>query len=62
MPIGIGAAFFGYYVILLIRGSKKVDDSLDVLACHGIGGGKCWPPEASPASGPLAFWSATPAS
>jgi len=37
IPIGIGAAFVGYYAILLIRGSKKVDDSLDVLACHGIG-------------------------
>jgi Amt family ammonium transporter len=37
IPIGIGAAIFGYYAILLIRGSKKVDDSLDVLACHGIG-------------------------
>ncbi|HII07499.1 MAG TPA: ammonium transporter [Methanotrichaceae archaeon] len=37
IPIGVGAAFVGYYAILLIRGSKKVDDSLDVLACHGIG-------------------------
>jgi Amt family ammonium transporter len=31
------AAIAGYYAIILIRGSKKVDDSLDVLACHGIG-------------------------
>jgi len=37
VPIGIGAAVFGYYAILFIRGGKKVDDSLDVLACHGIG-------------------------
>jgi len=37
IPIGIGAAIAGYYAIILIRGSKKVDDSLDVLACHGIG-------------------------
>jgi Amt family ammonium transporter len=37
VPIGIVAAIAGYYAIILIRGSKKVDDSLDVLACHGIG-------------------------
>jgi len=37
VPIGVIAAFAGYYAILLVRGSKKVDDSLDVLACHGIG-------------------------
>lgn len=37
VPIGIGAAFVGYYAILFIRGGKRVDDSLDVLACHGIG-------------------------
>jgi len=37
IPIGVGAAFVGYYAILFIRGGKKVDDSLDVLACHGIG-------------------------
>lgn len=37
VPIGIGAAIAGYYAIILIRGSRKVDDSLDVLACHGIG-------------------------
>jgi len=37
IPVGIGAAIFGYYAIIIIRGSKKVDDSLDVLACHGIG-------------------------
>ena len=37
IPIGVGAAIVGYYSILIIRGSKKVDDSLDVLACHGMG-------------------------
>jgi ammonium transporter, Amt family len=37
IPIGIMAAFVSYYAILFIRGGKKVDDSLDVLACHGIG-------------------------
>jgi Amt family ammonium transporter len=37
VPIGIGAAVVGYYAILFIRGSKKIDDSLDVLACSGIG-------------------------
>jgi len=37
VPIGIVAAIAGYYAIILIRGSRKVDDSLDVLACHGIG-------------------------
>ena len=31
------AAIAGYYAIILIRGSGRVDDSLDVLACHGIG-------------------------
>lgn len=37
IPIGIVAAVVGYYAILAIRGSRRVDDSLDVLACHGIG-------------------------
>jgi len=37
IPIGIGAAIVGYYSIIIIRGGKKVDDSLDVLACHGMG-------------------------
>ncbi len=37
VPIGIVAAIAGYYAIVLVRGSQKVDDSLDVLACHGIG-------------------------
>ncbi|MDD4579414.1 MAG: ammonia channel protein, partial [Methanothrix sp.] len=37
IPIGVLAAVAGYYAIILIRGSGRVDDSLDVLACHGIG-------------------------
>ena len=37
IPIGIGSGIIVYYAILFVRGGKKVDDSLDVLACHGIG-------------------------
>ena len=37
IPIGIGAALVGYYA-MLIRGKTRLDDSLDVLACHGMGG------------------------
>lgn len=37
IPIGIGAALVGYYSMLL-RSKTRVDDSLDVLACHGMGG------------------------
>jgi len=37
VPIGVVAAIAGYYAIICIRGSGRVDDSLDVLACHGIG-------------------------
>jgi len=37
IPIGAVSAVISYYAILIVRGSKKVDDSLDVLACHGIG-------------------------
>jgi Amt family ammonium transporter len=37
VPIGVVAAIAGYYAILYVRGSGRVDDSLDVLACHGIG-------------------------
>ncbi|MBN1324084.1 MAG: ammonium transporter [Methanotrichaceae archaeon] len=37
IPIGVVASFLCYNAILFIRKSKKVDDSLDVLACHGIG-------------------------
>lgn len=37
IPIGIGAAAVGYYT-MLIRAKSGVDDSLDVFACHGMGG------------------------
>ena len=37
IPIGIGAALVGYYA-MLIRAKSRVDDSLDVTACHGMGG------------------------
>ena len=37
VPLGVVAAIAGYYAIICIRGSGRVDDSLDVLACHGIG-------------------------
>ncbi|MEW6609142.1 MAG: ammonium transporter [bacterium] len=35
--IGLVSAFLGYYAILL-RMKTSLDDSLDVFACHGIGG------------------------
>jgi len=37
LAIGIGAAVFCYYA-MLFRMSRNVDESLDVWACHGIGG------------------------
>lgn len=37
LAIGIGAAVFCYYA-MLFRTSRNVDESLDVWACHGIGG------------------------
>ncbi|MBI2850208.1 MAG: ammonium transporter [Chloroflexi bacterium] len=37
IPIGMGAALVGYYA-MLVRAKTRVDDSLDVLACHGMGG------------------------
>jgi Amt family ammonium transporter len=37
IPIGIGAALVGYYA-MLVRAKTRLDDSLDVLACHGMGG------------------------
>jgi len=35
--IGIGAAVFCYYA-MLFRAKRNIDESLDVWACHGIGG------------------------
>jgi len=37
IPIGMGAALVGYYA-MLVRAKSRLDDSLDVLACHGMGG------------------------
>jgi len=37
IPIGIGAGIFCYYA-LIFRMSRKIDESLDVWAVHGIGG------------------------
>jgi Amt family ammonium transporter len=37
IPIGIGAGVFCYYA-LLFRVGRKIDESLDVWAVHGIGG------------------------
>jgi Amt family ammonium transporter len=38
IPIGIAAAAASYYVMLWRTKSNKIDESLDVFACHGIGG------------------------
>jgi Amt family ammonium transporter len=37
IPIGVIAAVVSYYFMVL-RGRQKVDESLDVWACHGMGG------------------------
>ncbi len=39
IPIGIGAALVSYYAMLFrVKKMAAVDESLDVWACHGIGG------------------------
>ena len=38
IPIGIVAAVVSYYAMLLRANKMGVDESLDVWACHGIGG------------------------
>jgi Amt family ammonium transporter len=38
IPIGIGAAIASYYAMLFRARKMGVDESLDVWACHGIGG------------------------
>jgi len=38
IPIGAGAAAVSYYVMLFRAKKMKVDESLDVWACHGVGG------------------------
>lgn len=37
IPIGIIGAAISYYA-MVIRGKSKLDESLDVFACHGLGG------------------------
>jgi Amt family ammonium transporter len=38
IPIGIVTAIISYYVMLWRNRSNRVDESLDVFACHGMGG------------------------
>jgi Amt family ammonium transporter len=38
IPIGVIAAGISYYSLQLIKTRLKLDDSLDVFACHGMGG------------------------
>jgi Amt family ammonium transporter len=38
IPIGIGAAIASYYAMLFRSKKVPIDESLDVMACHGIGG------------------------
>ncbi len=38
IPIGAVAAIASYYGMLILKIKRGVDDSLDVFACHGIGG------------------------
>jgi Amt family ammonium transporter len=37
IPIGMVGAAISYYA-MVIRGRSKLDESLDVFACHGLGG------------------------
>jgi Amt family ammonium transporter len=38
IPIGIIAAIISYYGMVLFKIKRGMDDSLDVFACHGLGG------------------------
>jgi Amt family ammonium transporter len=38
IPIGAIAAVISYYGMMLLKIKRGVDDSLDVFACHGLGG------------------------
>ena len=38
IPIGAIGAIFSYYVMIWRNKTNLVDESLDVLACHGVGG------------------------
>jgi Amt family ammonium transporter len=51
IPIGIVAAIISYYGMVLFKIKRGMDDSLDVFACHGLGGmwGAPWPRASSPA-------------
>ena len=36
--VGLAAGFGCYIAVDIIRGKRKIDDSLDVFAVHGVGG------------------------
>jgi Amt family ammonium transporter len=38
IPIGVIASILSYYVMIWRNRKSKIDESLDVWACHGIGG------------------------
>jgi Amt family ammonium transporter len=38
IPIGVIAAVLSYYVMVWRNKANKIDESLDVFACHGVGG------------------------
>lgn len=38
IPIGMVASILSYYVMIWRNKTNKIDESLDVFACHGIGG------------------------
>jgi len=38
IPIGATAAVLSYYIMIWRSKTNKIDESLDVFACHGIGG------------------------
>jgi Amt family ammonium transporter len=38
IPIGAVASIISYYSLIFLKSKLKFDDSLDVFACHGMGG------------------------
>jgi Amt family ammonium transporter len=38
IPIGVIAALLSYYIMLWRNKANRIDESLDVFACHGVGG------------------------
>ena len=38
IPIGVVAAGISYFSLLFIKTKLRLDDALDVFACHGMGG------------------------